>query len=412
MAMKQLYINGVGTGTYGIYISSDSYLSAPSIEYTEYQVPGRNGNLVNSSGRLNNIIRKFDCYIPNSAQANMDSFKKLLYGTIGYMRISSDYEPDTYQLGYLAEELVAEPFLSDDVLTVTFTIYFSCQPQKYYLTNTDTTVTRTAASYQGYVLPRSHPWMKTILKQTKVGDLPTADLFIMTIEDSFTSKLNSANIAIPNAEFAALVAVQFDPGGQNLVAYLAHSNNGANLKRTSAYNKPSGYTSLDYAIIVPYDTISTCSGTVTLDGTAHTVSKNYTGIVNSHITNRAVLGLSATYTYRFNIYSEQTDDHYTEVEGFLNGVQQWKGRIYINSDAIRTLLGTSSTANSCEIIIDSETLSAVGGKVGENRNLNEYVNIDGQIDGIADQIRVIDYNTADEILGISYFNLSPRWWKI
>lgn len=411
--MKQLYINGTGTGDYGIYISSDTYLSAPSIEYTEYQVPGRNGNLVNSSGRLNNIIRKFDCYIPDSAQANLDEFKKLLYGTIGYMQITSDYEPDTYQLGYLAQELEVAPFLSDDVLRVTFSIYFSCQPQKYYLTNSDITQSVSPRGGQGYVLPRSHPWIQRILKQTPTGDMPSASLYYLFIGSTFTSKINSASITLPTADFLALLSFQWDMAGQEFIDYIAHSNNGNTLTLSTPYNIPSGYNMLSYALLIPFDTIGIATGNIYLDGVENTINRRVGALIDTHITQRTVLGLTASYEYKFGLSasSDLTYDHYTTIEGLLNGAKQWEGHIFIDSNALRTLLGSVST-NGAVLTIDSETLSVVGGLIGENRNLNAYVNIDGRIDGIADEIRVIDHNTAYEVMGISRFKISPRWWKV
>ena len=124
MARKQLYLNGTGTGSYGIYISSDTYLNAPAVDFTAYQVPGRSGDLLQYNKRLNNIIRKFDCYIPREVVTNFDAFKKLLYSNLGYFEITSDYDPDTFQRGYLAEDIETEPFNTGENQTVKFTLYF------------------------------------------------------------------------------------------------------------------------------------------------------------------------------------------------------------------------------------------------------------------------------------------------
>jgi len=127
-----LYINDTPSSNYGIYIDSDTYLSAPQIDYTAYQVPARNGDLVQYNKRLNNVVRHFRCFIPKNVQANLDGFKKLLYSNIGYLKIASDYDPEVYQFGYLAEGLTAEPFRMGDALQVSFDLYFSCQPQRVF----------------------------------------------------------------------------------------------------------------------------------------------------------------------------------------------------------------------------------------------------------------------------------------
>ena len=64
MARKNLYINNTNIGTYGIYISSDTILNSPQIDYKEYSVPGRTGNIIQYNNRLDNVVRKFTCHIP------------------------------------------------------------------------------------------------------------------------------------------------------------------------------------------------------------------------------------------------------------------------------------------------------------------------------------------------------------
>ena len=134
MSKKNLYLTDTSLGTYGIYISSDTYLDAPQIDYVEYQVPGRTGNAILDRNRLNNVIRRFDCYIPEGTNIDttLDSLKKLLYLNRGYVKLSSDYEPSRYQYGYLAQELNVKPF---NLKTAEFSLYFSCVPKKYSTAN-------------------------------------------------------------------------------------------------------------------------------------------------------------------------------------------------------------------------------------------------------------------------------------
>lgn len=129
---KHLYINDVDICDYGIYISSDTYLNSPLIDYKEYQIPSRDGNVIQYNKRLNNVIRKFVCYIHETTNIDsaLNQLKMLLYKNIGYVKLASDYDENKYQFGYLAQDIVVEPFQFDKVAT--FELYFSCLPQKYY----------------------------------------------------------------------------------------------------------------------------------------------------------------------------------------------------------------------------------------------------------------------------------------
>lgn len=128
---KKLYINDIDISQYGIYISSDTYLNTPLIDYTEYQIPSRDGNVIQYNKRLNNVIRRFDCYIhdTHNIQTSLNQLKKILYVHRGYMKLQSDYDIGTYQYGYLAEEIEVVPFGFNNVAS--FSLYFSCLPSKY-----------------------------------------------------------------------------------------------------------------------------------------------------------------------------------------------------------------------------------------------------------------------------------------
>lgn len=407
MAYKQFYINGTGTGEFGIYISSDTYLNAPKIDYTEYTVPGRSGALIAGGDRLNNIIRKFTCHIQNSAAANFDAFKKLIYTNTGYMEISSDYEPEVYQLGYLAEELTAVPFLPGDLLNIDFEIYFSCKPQKFYKTNQTTTMT--PPSTQGYTLPRSHPWIQTILKNTPAADLPKAQLFKVVTYNGFSSSLSNMNFTFPAAEFVALVVLNVEPSVQEFVSYLAHSNNGNTAAYTGPYSAPAGKYGLEVAVVYPFGTVGRHTGTYTADG--HIYNMTSTEAATGTAQNAAAAGLTAQYKWAFSTVSDDaySINSYTFIRGLLNGVEQWRGIIEILAAKFRNKFGIGSNF---EIIVDSETLSAAGGKSGSPQNMNEYINIFGQIDGRADAVEIISNNEMDQDIFISNFEIQPRWWKV
>ena len=80
MARKNLYINNTNIGTYGIYISSDTILDSPQIDYTAFSVPGKNGSVLQYNKRMENVVRKFTCHIPLRTQVTsaLTNLKKLI----------------------------------------------------------------------------------------------------------------------------------------------------------------------------------------------------------------------------------------------------------------------------------------------------------------------------------------------
>lgn len=188
---KNLYINDVNVTDYGFYINSDTYLDAPLIDYSDFSVPARNGSVILYNKRFNNVIRKFDCYIDCNKDVVdvLDNLKKLLYSNIGYLKIRSDYEPEFYQYGYLAQEIKVKPFNLG--MVAKFELYFSCMPEKYSLLmdensiNVSTIYSKTIISNVNY-----NTSLQLLLNNLNNATLPKNDLYFIQTEryiDDLTS---------------------------------------------------------------------------------------------------------------------------------------------------------------------------------------------------------------------------------
>jgi hypothetical protein len=170
---KKLYLNNTDLSTYGIFINSDTYLNSPLIDYTEFQIPARDGSAILDNKRLNNVMRRFDCYVPdvNNIDTALKAVKKIIYANRGYIKIASDYDPLTYQYGYFAEELNVEPFRTK---SATFSLFFSCLPRKIFKTDTTGTYSTSVGGIIGEEsLTNDDPIIVSLLsKATK--DYPTS----------------------------------------------------------------------------------------------------------------------------------------------------------------------------------------------------------------------------------------------
>ena len=431
MGYKQLYINGIGTGTYGIYISSDTYLNAPSPDITAHQVAGRSGDLIQWNKRLNNIVRKFDCYIPDSAQANFDEFKRMLYTNIGYVEISSDYEADTYQRGYLAEEIEATPFQSEDVLRVTFSLYFSCEPQKYFKTNTEQTIDTTPGNASTYViiLPRTHKLVQTVLKALPSEAVPNGDYFVYC---QGTTRLNQDPKILDRFSFSMVeqkFVVAFWCDWNSDVKYLkfgkilGFSNFGDLTNAPLDMTSPTGYAEIGFLFPAEFEGrwslfIQDTDGNQDWNsGELHprgTISQPKAIGIHYVIT---ISGTFGNYQAEGGMYDKE---NYIVLKGSLGAPtrkQTIDAMIQIDATPFRQMLPDLTNAYNYSITIDTETMDITATFNGNTFRMTDYVNVTGELDGVADELRIYEYHKTLTSryhlpLWIEAITIEPKWWAI
>lgn len=121
-------------------------------------------------------------------QANIEAFKKMLYSQRGYLRIESDYDPDTYQMGYLAEGIEFAPFNQSGAFETQFSIYFSCMPHKFYKANTSVSspLYTQAITDITRIITRDSIEMQSIIQNIDVTSVPESDLYAVFTIDTYT----------------------------------------------------------------------------------------------------------------------------------------------------------------------------------------------------------------------------------
>lgn len=294
---KNLYINDINIGDYGIYISSDTYLNAPLIDYTEFQAPARDGNLILDNKRLNNVIRKFDCYIPDSydLEAGLNSLKKLIYSLRGYLKIVSDYDPNVYQYGYFAEELNVEPFTTK---SAQFSLYFSCLPQKWFNSNDPIFLNNGTPSYSTRYKSNNDPTIQKILSKAKNNyNAPNGWIFGSTGSNRIGSNttVDIHNASDMNKQY--IVLAEYMDGEYDIISEVEN------------YNWDATYTtrelvSCDIAYLIPNTYISPSIRSTWEDGTA-SFSESWFNL--GTISNNNAFGCSPVLYYRKSLSTSQMD---------------------------------------------------------------------------------------------------------
>ena len=207
MAKKNLYINDISLGTYGIYISSDTILNAPSFDYVEHEVPGRDGTLLQYNNRLTNVIRKFSCYVPeiNDVQTAVANVKRLIYTHPGYVKLSSDYEANIYQYGYFVQGFDVKPF--DNYRTVSFDLYFSCQPMKR--TESVGLAMNNSPYTDGYLelLPRNDSIIQELFNGLPVDMIPSDEWFVATLIN-LNDTFENVDTTVADGKFTAIIVYE------------------------------------------------------------------------------------------------------------------------------------------------------------------------------------------------------------
>lgn len=134
--MRNYFIlNGRDSRDFGVYISGQGTFSAPQKAYTFYNVPGRNGAILGNENRLENINVSYEAFIYADFDNSIAKFRTYLLSLNGYVKLTDSYHPDEYR--YAVYTGPFEPKVTKINDAGSFTITFSCKPQRY-LTSGDT----------------------------------------------------------------------------------------------------------------------------------------------------------------------------------------------------------------------------------------------------------------------------------
>ncbi len=410
--MRAFSFNGIRSDQFSIYVSSDTFLNSPAYAYEEYEVPSRNGALLKYDKHLQNVVRQFNCFCKDNVMVNLDAFKQALYANNGYMRIESDYDPDTYQMGYLAEGIEFEPFDASGDFSTQFTVTFSCMPQKWYKRVTNETVT-VSANAISMIYKRTDAFIQKMFSKLPISAIPTGDTFYLCSCYKAPAVTSQISASMSTGGFLALIGVRFS-GAFDYVAL--YTNDGviplqdANCPFTSEYywifTKPSGTLEEYYSITRSEETDIT-----------HTINVNAGAPVT--IGNRTAIGASVTAVCHvwMPYLTSNPKPLLFSATGSLDGVQTWEASARVGfdlmsaaelADIFNNWLNT--TDHDCDVVIDLSDLTAYIEKDGEKYGLDEYTEIDGTV-GLCDSVTMHTI-TYSETASTMTLTGKAEWYKV
>ena len=125
-------LDGTDSRVFGIYISGQGVFDSPAREISFIKVPGRNGDLVGLSTRLQNGTLTYnDSFICADFQTNLAAFRAFALIKPGYRRLIDTYNPDEYRLVTFAGPLSVKPTNRNNAGK--FNLVFTCMPQRFLL---------------------------------------------------------------------------------------------------------------------------------------------------------------------------------------------------------------------------------------------------------------------------------------
>ena len=127
--MHLLTYNGKASSDFGVVISGQDTWKKASPDLERVKIPGRNGELILTNKRYNNVDIPYQCGIIRNFDVNYTGFINHLLSDPGYHRLEDSYHPTVYRMAVFETETA--PDMTALNAQGTFTITFSCKPQMY-----------------------------------------------------------------------------------------------------------------------------------------------------------------------------------------------------------------------------------------------------------------------------------------
>ena len=127
--MHLLTYNGKTSSDFGVVISGQDTWKKASPDLERVKIPGRNGELILTNKRYNNVDIPYQCGIIRNFDVNYTGFINHLLSDPGYHRLEDSYHPAVYRMAVFEAETA--PDMTALNAQGTFSITFSCKPQMY-----------------------------------------------------------------------------------------------------------------------------------------------------------------------------------------------------------------------------------------------------------------------------------------
>jgi Phage-related protein len=127
--MHTFTYNGRTSDEFNLVISGEDTWKKATPDISRMQIPGRNGDLILSNHRYNNVDITYHAGIRRNFDQYYTACTNFLLSTPGYHRLEDSYHPDHFRMALLEKEIT--PKLDALNKSGSFDLTFSCMPQLY-----------------------------------------------------------------------------------------------------------------------------------------------------------------------------------------------------------------------------------------------------------------------------------------
>ena len=134
--MSNFTFNGHNSNEFDIRIQNKTIYSVPKFDASAISIPGRDGDLLNPSGRFGNVSVSYTCYVPAKSIQDLSDkltrIKNWLYDKVNQYHDLTDSYDDKFKRRAVFNNKLD---ISDEARKIgVFTLTFSCLPFRYLLT--------------------------------------------------------------------------------------------------------------------------------------------------------------------------------------------------------------------------------------------------------------------------------------
>lgn len=127
---RTLTYAGKNLSDFSVWWDNSRIFNKPAKLFDSFSIPNRNGALLSSLNRFENIQIEYDCYIKDNFAQNYNDLVDFLTSFDTYQRLENSEEPLTYRMGIFRAELSTDT--GQFLKTGQFTIVFDCKPQNFF----------------------------------------------------------------------------------------------------------------------------------------------------------------------------------------------------------------------------------------------------------------------------------------
>lgn len=121
--------NGKSSADLGVIVSGEGTFDAAALDYTSYQVPGRNGDLILSNNRYSNITVTYPAFTVEDLEETAQKIRNWMRSARSYARIEDNYDLLHYRMGMGKDVFPFSP--APENQGANMKLVFDCKPQRY-----------------------------------------------------------------------------------------------------------------------------------------------------------------------------------------------------------------------------------------------------------------------------------------